>query len=89
MAWEPDRRLNFFFNPPAHLCAVTYMTEISLNVTLNNHIHSLIWSFTAKVKILPHHEYQSFEVKNYTQFLDKNQHEIGKKKWLRMHHFHS
>ena len=36
MAWEPDRRSNFFFNPPAHLCAVTYMTEISLIVTLNN-----------------------------------------------------
>ena len=36
MAWEPDRRSNFFFNPPAHLCAVTYMTEISLTVTLNN-----------------------------------------------------
>ena len=34
--WEPDRRSNFFFNPPAHLCAVTYMTEISLVVTLNN-----------------------------------------------------
>ena len=39
MAWEPDRRFNFF-NRPAHLCAVTYVTEISLNVTLNNHIHS-------------------------------------------------
>ena len=36
MAWEPDRRSNFFFSPPAHLCAVTYMTEISLIVTLNN-----------------------------------------------------
>ena len=36
MAWEPDRRYNFFFSPPAHLCAVTYMTEISLIVTLNN-----------------------------------------------------
>ena len=35
--WEPDRRFNyFFFNPPAHLCAVTYITEISLHVTLNN-----------------------------------------------------
>ena len=34
--WEPDRRSNFFFNPPAHLCSVTYMTEISLIVTLNN-----------------------------------------------------
>ena len=36
-AWEPDRRSNFFFSPPAHLCAITYMTEISLIVTLNNH----------------------------------------------------
>ena len=33
--WEPDRRSYFFFSPPAHLCAVTYMTEISLIVTLN------------------------------------------------------
>ena len=43
MAWEPDRRSNSFFSPPAHLCAVTYMTEISLIVTLNNqftHTHS-------------------------------------------------
>ena len=39
MAWEPDRRSNFFFNPPAHLCAVTYMTEISLIVTLNSQFH--------------------------------------------------
>ena len=36
MAWEPDRRSDFFFGPPSHLCAVTYMTEISLMVTLNN-----------------------------------------------------
>ena len=36
MAWEPDRRSNFFFSPPAHQCAVTFMTEISLIVTLNN-----------------------------------------------------
>ena len=42
MAWEPDRRSNFFFSPPAHLCAVTYMTEISLIVTLNiQFTHSL------------------------------------------------
>ena len=27
--WEPDRRFNFFFSPPALLCAVTYITEIS------------------------------------------------------------
>ena len=33
---EPDRRSNFFFSPHAHLCTVTFMTEISLIVTLNN-----------------------------------------------------
>ena len=38
--WEPDRRFNFFFNPHAHLCAVTYITEISLYVTLSNRSHS-------------------------------------------------
>ena len=27
--WEPDRWSNFFI-PPAHLCAVTYMAEVSL-----------------------------------------------------------
>ena len=37
--WEPDRRSNFF-SSPAHLCAVTYMTEISLIVTLNNQVNS-------------------------------------------------
>ena len=36
MAWEPDHRSNFFFSPLAHLCAVTYITEILLNVTLSN-----------------------------------------------------
>ena len=40
MGWEPDRRSNFFFSPPAHLCAVTYMTEISLIVTLNNQFNN-------------------------------------------------
>ena len=30
----------FFFSPPAHLCAVTYMTEISLIVTLNKQFNS-------------------------------------------------
>ena len=30
----------FFFGPPAHLCAVTYVTEISLIVTLNNQFTS-------------------------------------------------
>ena len=46
--WKPDRRPNyFFFSPPAHLCAVTCMTEISLTVTLNNQFtHSIrAWSF--------------------------------------------
>ena len=38
--WEPDRRSYFFFSPPAHLCAVTYMTEISLIVTLNKQFNS-------------------------------------------------
>ena len=41
MAWKPDRRSNFFI-PPAHLCAVTYMTEISLIVTLNNQFTYLL-----------------------------------------------
>ena len=41
MAWEPDRRCNFFFSPSAHLCAVTYMTEISLIVTLNNQFNPI------------------------------------------------
>ena len=41
MAWEPDRRYNFFFSPPAHICAVTNMTEISLIVTLNNQFNSI------------------------------------------------
>ena len=36
MALGPDCRSNFFFSPPAYLCAVTYMTEISLVVTLNS-----------------------------------------------------
>ena len=40
--WEPDRRSNFLFSPPAHLCAVTYMTEISLIVTLNNQFNQSI-----------------------------------------------
>ena len=38
--WEPDRRSYFFFSPHANLCAVTYMTEISLIVTLNKQFNS-------------------------------------------------
>ena len=34
----------FFFSPPAHPCAVTYMTEISLIVTLNNQFNSTQFS---------------------------------------------
>ena len=50
--WEPDRRSYFFFSPPAHLCAVTYMNEISLWVTLNKqfnstqHIDARTWKFS-------------------------------------------
>ena len=36
---------NFLFSPPAHLCAVTYITEISLHVTLSNQSHSLSQTF--------------------------------------------
>ena len=38
--WDPDRRSNFF-SPPAHHCAVTYITEIPLHVTLKKHFYSL------------------------------------------------
>ena len=48
--WEPDRRSNFFFGAPAHahLSAVTNMTELSLNGTLNNKSHLL--SLTCMLK---------------------------------------
>ena len=49
--WEPDRRSYFFFSPPAHLCAVTYMTEISLIVTLNKQFNSTQLVFGSKVSI--------------------------------------
>ena len=48
MAWEPDRRSNFFFSPHAHLCAVTYIAERSLIVTLSNQFtshHLEVWLF--------------------------------------------
>ena len=48
--WEPDHRFNFFFNPPAYLCTVTYITEISLHVTLNNQSQSLIHSTAKSLK---------------------------------------
>ena len=40
LSWEPDRRSNFFFSPPAHLCADTCVTELLLIVTLNNQFNS-------------------------------------------------
>ena len=41
MAWEPDRRSNFFFSHP-NLFAVTCLTEMILIVTLNKQLpHSL------------------------------------------------
>ena len=50
---EPDRRFTFF-NPPARLCAVTYITEISLRVTLSNqsHSHALITHIAFIVKVI-------------------------------------
>ena len=42
MAWKPDRRSNFF-SSPANLCAVTFITEVSLHVTLSIQSHSLIF----------------------------------------------
>ena len=49
--WDPDRRYNFFFSTPVHLSAVTYMTEISLIVTLNNQFKQVtnIFVFTKGV----------------------------------------
>ena len=58
--WEPDRRYNnFFFSPPAHRCAVTYMTEIPLIVTLNNqftyvYLHGRTDAQTSGTKDSPH-----------------------------------
>ena len=46
--WEPDRKSNFFI-PPAHLRAVTYMTEISLIVMLNNQFIIIIIIITEDI----------------------------------------
>ena len=51
MAWEPDRRSNFFFTPTAHQCAVTYMAEISSTVTFKN-------------QLSPHYRYQRLNHEN-------------------------
>ena len=47
-AWLRTLRHDNFFNPPAHLCAVTYVTEISMHVTLSSqsHSHSLFPNLT-------------------------------------------
>ena len=47
MAWEPDRRSNFF-SPPAHLCAVTYDWNI-VNCDVKQPIQlNLYWPFSAQ-----------------------------------------
>ena len=46
--------VNFFFSPPAHLCAVTYITGISLHVSLKKPI-----SFTAGIATPPTTMFQS------------------------------
>ena len=43
--WEPDRRSNVFVGQPAHLFAVAYITEISLNVTLNTFKKAYTWLY--------------------------------------------
>ena len=47
--WEPDRSLNL--SPPAYLCAVTYLNEISLQVTLSNQFHSLSLQFSREARL--------------------------------------
>ena len=46
MAWEPDHtcRSNFF-SPPAHLCAITRITEILLIMTLKEKERYLTLSY--------------------------------------------
>ena len=48
--WEPGRRTNFF-SPPVHLCAVTFITEISLHLTLSNQSHSLCFGIFNILKV--------------------------------------
>ena len=40
-----SRRFNFLFSPHTDLCAVTYITDISLHMTLNNQSHSYSLAF--------------------------------------------
>ena len=47
--WNCFSIFNFFFNPPVHLCAVTYITKTSLHVTLYTPIE-LTQSLTSLVE---------------------------------------
>ena len=40
MAWEPDRRFNFF-NPPAHLCDVKQPYSLTHSLNVDQHTHAL------------------------------------------------
>ena len=67
----------FFFSPPANICAVTYMTEISLIVTLNNEFTSL------HIK-LPMHLFGQFKTVHYYllgqfQTVHRNLFRLGRK----------
>ena len=39
MAWEPDRKSNILFSPPANLCAVTCITEITNSFVGTNSLY--------------------------------------------------
>ena len=51
MVLELDFRSNLF-SPSEHLCAVTYLTEISFDVTLNNQSSQLNLSNDTKINDL-------------------------------------
>ena len=66
MAWESDRRYNFFFSPPAHLCAVTYITEKALHVMLSNYSLSHIVQIIDFLDFLHENSKEKFET--FTEF---------------------
>ena len=49
ITWPWHNLKSNFFSPPAHLCAVTYITEILLHVTLSNQSHSLIHAYRCPI----------------------------------------
>ena len=51
MAWEPDRRSNCF-SLPAHLCAVTCITEIPVIVMLSNQYSLSFWQTLKSLRAL-------------------------------------